>query len=180
MAVAGGRTRLVQLSVYSRRLRLSSLPRRCFSTCVCVLYVRRARYLTRVYIIVRGQEFSFDYSPGFNYRHRFSSFFPFIIFMVSCDIYVVSATASGREDVAATVLWSAGGHCSRMYGYAGPPHYGAVESTAGDPSYLQPGPIPMAMVMPMPAVCEPPQPAPTALQMSDEATQKRRRYRNTY
>lgn len=107
----------------------------------------------------------------------FSSFSPFVIFMVSCNIYVVSATASGREDVAATVLWMPGGHCSRMYGYAGPPHYGAVESTAGDPGYLQPGPIPMAMVMPMPAVCEPPQPAPTALQVPDEVAQKRRRYK---
>jgi len=62
-----------------------------------------------------------------------------------------------------------------MYGYAGPPHYGAIESSAGDPGgYLQPGPIPMAMVMPMPAVCEPPPPPP--LQMPDEAIQKRRRY----
>ncbi|XP_026816126.1 aryl hydrocarbon receptor nuclear translocator homolog isoform X2 [Rhopalosiphum maidis] len=61
-----------------------------------------------------------------------------------------------------------------MYGYAGPPHYGAVESSAGDSGgYLQPGPIPMAMVMPMPAVCEPPPPPP--LQMPDEAIQKRRR-----
>jgi len=62
-----------------------------------------------------------------------------------------------------------------MYGYAGPPHYGAVDSSAGDSGgYLQPGPIPMAMVMPMPTVCEPPLPPPP-LQMSDEAIQKRRR-----
>lgn len=105
-----------------------------------------------------------------------------LFFMLSRDIYVVSATASGRKDVAtAVLLWTTVGgynYCcsnSRMYGYAGPPHYGAVESSAGDSGgYLQPGPIPMAMVMPMPAVCEPPLPPPP-LQMSDEAIQKRRR-----